>query len=98
MLGHNAAFAAAPAPLGPAPTLDACYRECGAIIRRHSKSFSLSLRFLPFAKRRAVWAVYAFCRTADDIVDRGAAAGERLAAIDAWESELRAAYNGRASN
>ena len=98
MLGHNAALTAVPAPLGPAPTLDACYRECGAITRRHSKSFSLSLRFLPFAKRRAVWAVYAFCRTADDIVDHGGTAADRLAAIDAWEAELRGAYTGRASN
>jgi phytoene synthase len=96
MLGHNATLA--PAPFGPSLTLEACYSECGAITRRHSKSFSLSLRFLPAAKRRAVWAVYAFCRTADDIVDRAGAPAARLAAIDAWEAELHAAYAGRATN
>jgi phytoene synthase len=98
MLGHNAALAAPAAPPAPGVTLDACYRRCGEIARVHSKSFALSTRFLPYAKRRAVWAVYAFCRTADDIVDRDTDAGERLAAIDAWEAELRAAYTGRASN
>jgi phytoene synthase len=41
-----------------------------------------------------VWAVYAFCRTADDIVDRIAPARERLAALDAWERRLRDAYSG----
>jgi 15-cis-phytoene synthase len=96
MLGHNAAFA--PAPFGSPLTLEACYRACGAITRRHSKSFALSLRFLPAAKRRAVWAVYAFCRTADDIADQAGAPAARLAAIDAWEAELRAAYAGRAVN
>jgi phytoene synthase len=97
VLGHNT-LAPASAPFGPVRTLDDCYRACGAITRRHSKSFSLSLQFLPRAKRRAIWAVYAFCRTADDIVDRHAAPVGRLAAIDAWETELRAAYDGRASN
>jgi len=97
VLGHNA-LAPASAPFGPVLTLDDCYRACGAITRRHSKSFSLSLQFLPRAKRRAVWAVYAFCRTADDIVDRRDSSAEPLLAIDAWEAELRAAYAGRASN
>jgi phytoene synthase len=53
---------------------------------------------LPLPKRRAVWAVYAFCRTADDFVDRDAAPAERLGAIDAWEGDLHAAYAGRATN
>jgi 15-cis-phytoene synthase len=98
MLGHEAALAEAPPGLAPELTLDACYRQCGAIARDHSKSFYLSSRFLPFEKRRAVWAVYAFCRTADDIVDRDAAPAERLGAIDAWEAGLHAAYAGRATN
>jgi phytoene synthase len=98
MLGHDVALADAPAALAPELTLDACYRQCGAIARDHSKSFYLSCRFLPLEKRRAVWAVYAFCRTADDIVDRDAAPAERLGAIDAWEAGLHAAYAGRATN
>jgi phytoene synthase len=42
-----------------------------------------------------VWAVYAFCRTADDHADSSAPAAERLAAIDDWEKRLIAAYDGR---
>jgi phytoene synthase len=96
MLGHNTVLA--PALTFPDLSLDACYEECHGIVRFHSKSFSLSSRFLPYEKRRAVWAVYAFCRTADDIVDRVGDPAERLAAIDAWESQLRSAYAGHASN
>lgn len=96
MLGHSA-LPAAPAIAQPQPSLDACYRHCGEIVELHSKSFALSCRFLSLPKRRAVWAVYAFCRTADDIVDRNVSAAGRLAAIDAWEAELSAAYAGRAN-
>jgi 15-cis-phytoene synthase len=76
--------------------LDACYQACRDVLRAHSKTFYLSSRFFAAEKRRAVWAVYAFCRTADDIVDRDAPARERLDAIDAWERGLREAYAGAA--
>jgi len=97
MLGHNAALRVA-AAYETGIALDECYRQCGAIARRHSRSFSFSIRFLPPAKRRAVWAVYAFCRTADDVVDGEGSAAERLTALDAWEAQLRAAYGGRATH
>jgi phytoene synthase len=58
----------------------------------------MSSLFLGPEKRRAVWAVYAFCRTADDIVDRLAPAAQRLAEVDAWESQLVAAFAGVASD
>jgi phytoene synthase len=74
--------------------LDECYRLCRDIARTHSKTFYLSSLFLAPEKRRAVWAVYAFCRTGDDIVDQMTPAAERLAAIDDWERELLAAYSG----
>jgi phytoene synthase len=96
MLGSNVALAE---PLvARSSMVDASYERCHEIVRRNSRSFALSSRFLPYAKRRAVWAAYAFCRTADDIVDRNAPASERLAAIDAWEQQLLAAYEGRATD
>ncbi len=78
--------------------LDDCYRACREIARFHSKTFYLSSVFLAPEKRRAVWAVYAFCRTADDIVDQNTPAAERLAAIDAWEHQLVGSYEGRISD
>ncbi len=96
MLRDNA-LTAAPPEIEGAPSLDACYAHCGEIARVKSKSFYLSSRFLPYEKRRAVWAVYAFCRTADDIVDRNTSPAGRLDAINAWELQLHAAYAGRAS-
>jgi 15-cis-phytoene synthase len=58
------------------------YRVCAAITRQHSKSFFFSSQLLPYEKRRAVRAFYAFCRTSDDIVDQP---GEDLArALASW--------------
>jgi phytoene synthase len=82
----------------PPTVLDECYAQCREIAREHSKTFYLSSLFLAPEKRRAIWAVYAFCRTADDIVDRIAPAAERLAAVDAWETQLLAAYDGNPSD
>jgi phytoene synthase len=61
--------AAAPGPARPAIALRQAYRHCDGITRRHSRSFFLSSQFLPPEKRRAIRALYAFCRTSDDIVD-----------------------------
>jgi phytoene synthase len=87
------ALAAAEAP--ETSYLDECYRHCRDIARHNSKTFYLSSLFLGPEKRRAVWAVYAFCRTADDIVDQVTPASERLAAIDYWERALLAANSGK---
>ncbi|MCS7060862.1 MAG: phytoene/squalene synthase family protein, partial [Anaerolineae bacterium] len=48
---------------------DAAYRHCDTITRRFSKSFYFSTAFLPPPTRRAIRALYAFCRLTDDLVD-----------------------------
>ena len=98
MLGLRPALASPIVESAEPTILDACYQQCREIARVHSKTFYLSSLFLAPEKRRAVWAVYAFCRTADDIVDRIAPAGERLAAVDAWEAQLLASYDGIAND
>lgn len=77
------------------PHLDLSYRLCRDLTKEHSKTFYFASLFLTPEKRRAIWAVYAFCRTADDLVDKHAPAEERLAAIDEWREQLLAAYRGR---
>lgn len=55
---------------------------CDAITKAHSRTFYAATRLLPAAKRRAVRALYAFCRVADDIVDEPGE--EREARLRAW--------------
>ncbi|MGD6804994.1 phytoene/squalene synthase family protein [Rossellomorea aquimaris] len=47
------------------------YQACEDIIKKHSKTFYKAFSFLPEENRNAVWAIYAFCRRVDDIVDEG---------------------------
>ena len=49
--------------------LQRAYAHCDSITAQHSRSFNLASSLLPAVKRRAVRALYAFCRVTDDIVD-----------------------------
>ena len=50
-------------------SLRKAYRQAEKITAQHSRSFYFASGFLPEEKRTAVRALYAFCRTVDDIVD-----------------------------
>jgi phytoene synthase len=50
----------------------ALLRRCRHTIRHHSKSFYFASMLLPPAKRTDVWAIYAFCRHVDNVVDEAA--------------------------
>ena len=49
---------------------------CEDVIRRNSHSFYRAFSLLPACKRQSVYALYAFCRLADDCVDRDASAAK----------------------
>ncbi|WP_096155183.1 MULTISPECIES: phytoene/squalene synthase family protein [Bacillus] len=52
-------------------SLAKAYQHCELIIKEHSLTFYSAFMLLPKEKKNAVWAVYAFCRRVDDIVDEG---------------------------
>ncbi len=60
------------------------YRYATAITAQYSKSFYFASAFLPSPKRQAVRALYAFCRTVDDIVDVGIEGKDPRQALHAW--------------
>ena len=64
-------------------SLRAAYSHAAKITAAHSKSFYLASALLPEEKRSAVRALYAFCRTVDDIVDESSAA-DRDRQLDEW--------------
>jgi phytoene synthase len=52
--------------------LQVAYEFCENVIKENSKTFYRAFSFLPSSQKRAVWAIYAFCRRVDDIIDESA--------------------------
>jgi len=58
-----------PVPVSDTALLDRAYAYCDAITSTQSRTFHMATGLLPPRKRRAMRALYAFCRLSDDIVD-----------------------------
>lgn len=74
-------------------SLDADYERCAQITRRSRSSFYYAFTLLPRQRRRALHAVYAFCRFIDDIAD-DESIREPALLLRRWREELDRAYAG----
>lgn len=63
--------------------LEQAYHYCDQLTQVHSKTFYMASNLLPDVKRKAVRALYAFCRISDDLVDR--ANGDVLDKLNSWK-------------
>lgn len=70
---------------------DYCQRKAAA----SGSSFYYAFRFLPADKRRAINALYAFCREVEDVVDECSDAQVARAKLAWWRSEIADLYAGR---
>jgi len=62
--------------------------------RSSRTSFYYSFILLPREKRRAIYAIYAFCRAADDVADGPGDPGEKARGLLEWREELARCYAG----
>jgi 15-cis-phytoene synthase len=67
------------AALGGTSGLAEAFAACDRITRHNSRTFFVATALLPPEVRRAVRALYAFCRTTDDLVDEAGATAADLA-------------------
>lgn len=58
------------------------------VTKGSGSNFYYAFRFLPKAKREAIFAVYAFCRLSDDLVDQSKSGGDPKSALNRWRIEL----------
>jgi phytoene synthase len=66
---EHQSFATTILPLNDRGVLDRAYAYCDSITSTHSRTFYMATGLLPVEKRRAMRALYAFCRVSDDIID-----------------------------
>jgi phytoene synthase len=71
-----------------AEVLNSAYALCERITLQHSKTFYVASSLLPPHKRRAVRALYAFCRVTDDLVDQAPLGLSRDAALRDWQRRV----------
>ena len=58
------------------------------IVKQSGSNFYYAFLFLPKPKREALYAVYAFCRLSDDLVDDSKAGVDPAAALTRWQKAL----------
>jgi phytoene synthase len=75
-------------PVSDGGLLDRAYAYCDSITSTHSRTFYMATGLLPADKRRAMGALYAFCRLSDDIVD--CSEGDAEGSLAAWRRKALA--------
>jgi 15-cis-phytoene synthase len=71
---------------------------CQAKAAASGSSFYYAFVFLPSERRRAITAVYAYCREVDDIVDEATDAVVAEARLAWWRGEVDALFRGQATH
>ena len=67
---------------------------CEQKAAQSGSSFYRSFRFLPAARRRAITALYAFCREVDDVVDDTSDVGVARVKLAWWRGQVAAIFSG----
>ena len=70
------------------------YELCRQITAEYGKTFYLATLLMSVPKRRAIWALYAWCRNTDELVDGADADETTPATLDRWEAQLEGMFKG----
>jgi len=74
--------------------MDTVYQYCKKKAAQSGSSFYYSFLFLPTEQRKAIMALYAFCREVDDIVDECTDKGIAAQKLQWWQTEIERVYQG----
>ncbi|CAI5466254.1 unnamed protein product [Closterium sp. Yama58-4] len=84
------------APVLMTPELLAeAYERCGEVCAEYAKTFYLGTKLMTPERRRAIWAIYVWCRRTDELVDGPNASHITPRALDRWEERLDELFQGR---
>jgi len=79
--------------------LDKAYEICRKETQKWAKTFYLGTLLLPQEKRKAIWAIYVWCRRTDEIMDSVEASSksqnELSDNLDEWEENTKNVFKGK---
>ncbi|XP_073000438.1 phytoene synthase 2, chloroplastic-like isoform X1 [Typha latifolia] len=75
--------------------LKEAYDRCGEVCQEYAKTFYLGTLLMTPERRRAIWAIYVWCRRTDELVDGPNASQITPFALDRWEERLNDLFAGR---
>ncbi|NJL10272.1 MAG: phytoene synthase [Calothrix sp. SM1_7_51] len=76
----------------PSVSVEDAYQLCRQLTSKYAKTFYLGTLLLSASKSKAIWAIYAWCRRTDEIVDGPGAAITTPETLDLWEQQLEAIF------
>lgn len=82
-----------PSDAGQADRLRASFDYCRQVTRTQAKNFYYGLKLMPQPKRSAMFAVYAWMRTADDLADEPGPYDEKASRLEAFRRRTMAAID-----
>lgn len=75
-------------------SVEEAYERCREITAEYSKTFYLGTMLMSPPKRRAIWAIYVWCRRTDELVDGPTAHLTTDETLDQWEEQLEKIFAG----
>lgn len=75
-------------------SVEEAYELCRQITAEYSKTFYLGTLLMPEPKRRAIWAIYVWCRRTDELVDGVNAHLTTPETLEKWEAQLESIFAG----
>ncbi|KAG8373535.1 hypothetical protein BUALT_Bualt11G0034700 [Buddleja alternifolia] len=80
---------------GSLSLLNEAYDRCREVCAEYAKTFYLGTLLMTPERRRAIWAIYVWCRRTDELVDGPNASHITPMALDRWEARLEDIFRGR---
>ncbi len=75
-------------------SIDEAYEICRQITAEYAKTFYLGTLLMPKEKSKAIWAIYAWCRLTDELVDGAKARYTTKETLAEWENQLESVFAG----
>ncbi|MBE9113226.1 phytoene synthase [Nodosilinea sp. LEGE 07298] len=81
-------------PIQSLSSVEDAYEVCRRVTAKYSKTFYTGTMLMAPAKRRAIWAIYVWCRRTDELVDGPQAQFTSEKTLDRWEAQLESIFAG----